>query len=289
MTQVKMARILALATLAATAAPFALAGGPTKGVSTTPANRIGTYPAPGAVHGDDMVGLLPDHDLTPGVVDETVTVQDICKGGTEHDLTAKQIESAEQPYFDKYKTFKDRIMTDNANGCTPEEQKNKKWEGDHLISLQMGGADYPGNLWPQPFESTTAGATDKDKIEDATKHELCAMSDPKAAAKFLQRIQKVVSQGFTFKNGAFTSPKYSWYTMFYEAVHPHYTVKTSEKATVNGKSIQRTSYTVKESDISLEKYFEAHAAEIDALPAPKNCSAIPACVAMRTAQDKGGK
>lgn len=44
-----------------------------------------------------------------------------------------------------------------------------KWEIDHLVSRELGGADDVANLWPQPI----AEARLKDRLENALHKEVC--------------------------------------------------------------------------------------------------------------------
>ena len=46
-------------------------------------------------------------------------------------------------------------------------------EIDHLIPLELGGADVPANLWPQPYDGPR-NAHDKDRLENALHDEVCA-------------------------------------------------------------------------------------------------------------------
>ncbi len=46
-------------------------------------------------------------------------------------------------------------------------------EVDHLISLELGGADVVENLWPQPY-SPRPGAHEKDAVENYLHELVCA-------------------------------------------------------------------------------------------------------------------
>src|SRR5260221_591596 len=62
-----------------------------------------------------------------------------------------------------YERMRDRAMQgycDGPQGC----------EVDHLISLELGGADTVDNLWPQPYDGEW-NAWDKDRLE-ARMHKL---------------------------------------------------------------------------------------------------------------------
>jgi hypothetical protein len=45
---------------------------------------------------------------------------------------------------------------------------------DHLISLELGGADVAENLWPQSYDTVTWNAHTKDKLEDRLHALVCA-------------------------------------------------------------------------------------------------------------------
>jgi hypothetical protein len=48
------------------------------------------------------------------------------------------------------------------------------FEVDHLISLELGGADVAANLWPQSYDTVTWNAHTKDKLEDRLHALVCA-------------------------------------------------------------------------------------------------------------------
>jgi hypothetical protein len=48
------------------------------------------------------------------------------------------------------------------------------FEVDHLISLELGGADIAENLWPQSYDTVTWNAHTKDKLEDRLHALVCA-------------------------------------------------------------------------------------------------------------------
>lgn len=49
----------------------------------------------------------------------------------------------------------------------------KKFEIDHLISRELGGADDVRNLWPQPYDPRP-GAHEKDRVENWLHRQVCA-------------------------------------------------------------------------------------------------------------------
>jgi hypothetical protein len=48
------------------------------------------------------------------------------------------------------------------------------FEIDHLISLELGGADVAANLWPQSYDTQPWNAHVKDKVEDRLHALVCA-------------------------------------------------------------------------------------------------------------------
>jgi hypothetical protein len=47
-------------------------------------------------------------------------------------------------------------------------------EIDHLISLELGGSNDEGNLWPEPFQGEALNAHVKDQLENRLHVEVCA-------------------------------------------------------------------------------------------------------------------
>ncbi len=68
------------------------------------------------------------------------------------------------------------------------EPRPGHYEIDHLISLQLGGADVAANLWPQSHDTEPWNARVKDQLENFLHAEVCAgrMSLPQAQAEIAQ-------------------------------------------------------------------------------------------------------
>lgn len=102
---------------------------------------------------------LPDPKCTPGAVQSTDTAA-ICTPGwaTAHReyFTKEQRELA----FAKY-----GIQTTNPAGYG---------EYDHLVPLELGGANTPDNLWPEPGKIPNA----KDTIENIVHEQVCSGKIP---------------------------------------------------------------------------------------------------------------
>jgi hypothetical protein len=97
----------------------------------------------------------PNHKLTPGVVDSSVTVKNLCTPGY---------------------TASIRLVTDATRkkvmlryGLDPADLG--LYEVDHFISLEIGGKNDIENLWPQQWKSP--GAREKDVVETALHRRIC--------------------------------------------------------------------------------------------------------------------
>jgi hypothetical protein len=117
-------------------------------------------------------GDLPDSSLTPGVVRDDLSLQQICATKWGHDVrlvTAK---------------MRNQVMAEYPDPCP-----SGKVEIDHLESRELGGADDVRNLWKQcyevevpgkkPSETPEFGAHKKDRLEDDFGRRICLPpSDP---------------------------------------------------------------------------------------------------------------
>lgn len=116
------------------------------------------------LHG--FTALLPDVSATPGLARPDATKDSVCNGGSTkqfRDTTPKMKANAYLMYG----------ATKKAGECC---------EVDHLISLELGGADDPKNLWPQPY-TPAPGAHEKDLVENYLHHQVCAGSMTLAEAQ----------------------------------------------------------------------------------------------------------
>jgi hypothetical protein len=100
--------------------------------------------------------LLPDPTITPGVVALTDT-KTVCATGSTRDERHVS-EAMKAASYAQYGAVK------KAGVCC---------EVDHLISLELGGASDPKNLWPQPY-SPKPGAHEKDWLENELHKEVCS-------------------------------------------------------------------------------------------------------------------
>jgi hypothetical protein len=106
----------------------------------------------------------PDPVLTPGVVNPAATKAVVCvpnyTSGT--DAQGKKVrnvpESVKKQVFAEYKI----------------DPKSDKFEIDHLISLELGGANDVKNLWPQSYTSSPYNAHLKDALENKLHKMICS-------------------------------------------------------------------------------------------------------------------
>ncbi len=248
--------------------------------TTTPANRIGDNPTdPAKLSGNNWVGILPDNSKTPGMINPCIHAEQICpapgcipgktcpttknrrNGTTQKDHNqVLQLYIAETRYGVEYSN----VLTQNVK---PNEGHQ---EIDHLISLEVGGADDVENIWPEPFQDQSGGAGDKDQIEHHSKPEMCAMlydtngkTSPAMSAKaneYLALMQRLIAAGFTMKGSTITGPKVSWYSLYFSEVFPKTILNPNNK---DGSRVVKPGETITYWD-----YMQAHKQDILNLPEP---------------------
>jgi len=105
-----------------------------------------------------IAGELPNPKLTPGYM-RSVTVTELCTTST----------SAVRNVSDslKKKVFASYGLTGNDRNLCGEG-----YEIDHLVSLELGGANDAQNLWPQSY-CGKYNAHDKDKLENELHRRIC--------------------------------------------------------------------------------------------------------------------
>jgi len=97
-------------------------------------------------------GLLPDPQCTTGEVDPALTRAEVCGRPTR---ARRRVPASV------------RAAVLRAYGVPAAEVW--RYEVDHLVSLEVGGANSLANLWPQPIQS----ARRKDVIENWLHREVC--------------------------------------------------------------------------------------------------------------------
>jgi hypothetical protein len=106
------------------------------------------------------VPVIPDPTLTPGAV-LTTDAATVCQPG--YSKTVRHTSG-------KLKAFIYREY-----GITQEQRAGgSHFEVDHLISLELGGADVAENLWPQSFDTQPWNARTKDALENRLHALVCA-------------------------------------------------------------------------------------------------------------------
>jgi hypothetical protein len=139
--------------------------------STTTAPSHTSPPVTAAPSLQPARGLrVQDPSLTPGVIDPRVTQANIgstiCVRG--YTKTVRHVTTAV-----KTRVYHEYGIMSHAPGS---------YEVDHLISLELGGSNDIGNLWPEPYFGTN-NAHDKDYWENELHRQVCNGSITLAAAQ----------------------------------------------------------------------------------------------------------
>ena len=106
---------------------------------------------------------LPDPKLTPGVVRSGVTAADLCP--VAHTPALRNVSESE-----KLAVYKSYGIAPHQGYCAVKEG----CEVDHLVSLELGGANDQRNLWPQAYSGTVWNAHVKDKYENWLHAAVCS-------------------------------------------------------------------------------------------------------------------
>lgn len=116
---------------------------------------------------------LPDPTCTPGVISTAVTQDNlsstICRSG--YTATVR-------PPASNTGAFKRKIMT-----AYHEPGSASDYELDHLISLELGGSNDAGNLWPEHNDHPPGAINSKDPVENALNRAVCSHKVTLAAAQ----------------------------------------------------------------------------------------------------------
>lgn len=119
----------------------------------------------GAAIGADLPTFLrPNPELTPGKADPALTAEVLCaKKFTTRDV--RNVTSAmKRDVYARYARANHKgVCARSKRGC----------EVDHLISLELGGANDVENLWPESFGKPW-GAEVKDALENRLHKLVCA-------------------------------------------------------------------------------------------------------------------
>ena len=139
---------------------------------------IGLILAVSCVHAAD----LPDPYLTPGATRQ-VSTHEVCRRGSSRD--ARHVTGAmRRQVFRRYGMPRGNHTgaCRGAQGC----------EIDHLISLELGGANAITNLWPQPFTGRW-NARMKDRLELRLHQEVCTGALTMLAAQHVIRTDWITA------------------------------------------------------------------------------------------------
>jgi len=123
---------------------------------------------------DGKAGLvLPDASCTPGAVDPAVTQANIATTICSHGYTATV-----RPPSSNTGAFKHRSLLEYGMTYKPTI------EYDHLVSLELGGANSVSNLFPEPNAASAKGVNNpKDLVENALNQAVCTHKVTLAAAQ----------------------------------------------------------------------------------------------------------
>ena len=127
------------------------------------------------------VPLLPDLQKTPGAIDPAATAAVVCNSAFSTKSARRGSKSDRRCVLDRY-------------GGTPAFA----FTYDHLVPLEIGGADSCYNLWPQP----RAEAKRKDDLENALQAQVCACH-----ALTLQQAQDAIRTNGLAAYAKFVTPK----------------------------------------------------------------------------------
>lgn len=109
--------------------------------------------------GSCYAGDIPDPRLTPGAYHPQLTADILCA----RDFSTKTIRNVSRAT--KRQVYEAYEMSPQQAPCPCEV--------DHLISLALGGANDPRNLWPQSY-TVPWNAHLKDRLENRMHREVCS-------------------------------------------------------------------------------------------------------------------
>jgi hypothetical protein len=109
---------------------------------------------------DDRQNRMPDPGKTPGHATYHTTAQVCAIKSTKDERNVP--DSEKQAVYESYGISRCQGYCSGPQGC----------EIDHLISLELGGANTSDNLWPQPYDGDWS-AHDKDRLENKLHQMVC--------------------------------------------------------------------------------------------------------------------
>lgn len=105
---------------------------------------------------DEPVNILPQPKLTPGAA-RAANRSAVC-------ATALRVAKPPIPETAANEVFQRYGLSDASPGL---------YEVDHLIPVELGGTDAPGNLWPQPYRSGKWNSRVKNALEERLRTLVC--------------------------------------------------------------------------------------------------------------------
>lgn len=113
--------------------------------------------------------LLPNPEVTPGLV-RTISSPGSSNRGPGRPLTAAQVCAVKWGLDRRHVTAAMKRRVCAAYGIPAVDCNGRKYEIDHLIPRELGGADDVRNLFPQPL----AQARLKDRLENWLHRQVCS-------------------------------------------------------------------------------------------------------------------
>lgn len=111
--------------------------------------------------------IAPNPVHTPGVVRDDLTLEQICT--IRWGLDRRHVTPAmRREVFARY-----RLKGPQDTACR-KDKHGRRYELDHLIPRQLGGADHVDNLFPQCYAGKPWNAILKDRLENRLHKEVCA-------------------------------------------------------------------------------------------------------------------
>ena len=160
---------------------------------TVPQNKMtisqGAQPGPGKFYHDGNV-LLPNPAISPGMLRPDATEAQVCSTSTRefrHTTEAMKME-----VYHAYGVEPHEGICKATKHLSKEGKVHvESCEVDHIVSLELGGADDVRNLFPQPYNPPDGvpGAHAKDALENWLHRQVCV-----AHVMNLKQAQEAISK-----------------------------------------------------------------------------------------------
>lgn len=131
-------------------------------------------PGPGRYYHSGST-LMPNPEITPGLTRPDATEESVCNGGSTKQFR-NTTETMKQQVYAAYAVKPHTGVCEDTTRTTKDgKQVTESCEIDHVVSLELGGADDKRNLFPQPYNPAVGlGAHDKDKVENFLHRAVCS-------------------------------------------------------------------------------------------------------------------